>query len=419
MYAGIDLGTSGCRLVVIDQDKATQHESRISYAAKQSQTPDLWLQSAFQLLAGIPDSLRKQLQALAIDGTSGTVLLCDQAGNPSSPALMYNDTCDHETAQGIKQIAPANSAAHGASSSLGKFIDLVKTYPNQPHAHVLHQADWVASNLTCYFGLSDENNALKMGYDPIKRCWADWLKSIDVDLSLLPKVQAPASLFANIDRHIAKRLDLPESMHIVAGTTDSIAAFLATGARHIGEAVTSLGSTLSLKIIADKPIFAPELGVYSHRLWDQWLVGGASNSGGAVLLQHFTAEQMQSMTHDLKPYQTTGLDYYPLPKIGERFPIADPQLAPRLEPRPASDTVFFQGMLEGIADIEHKAYQTLHQLGAPYPTKLYTAGGGGSNTAWTDIRSQKMGLKIQTSIQHEAAYGAALLALISKTKCLS
>jgi len=131
------------------------------------------------------------------------------------------------------------------------------------------------------------------------------------------------------------------------------------------------------------------------------------------LLQHFTTEQMQAMTYELNPLQATGLNYYPLPKTGERFPISDPQLKPKLHPRPSSDLQFFQGMLEGIADIEHLAYKTLQKLGTPYPTKLYTAGGGGQNLAWTSIREQKIGVKIQTPTKHEAAYGGALLALLS------
>ncbi len=39
----------------------------------------------------------------------------------------------------------------------------------------------------------------------------------------------------------------------------------------------------------------------------------------------------------------TGLDFYPLASPGERFPVNDPGLAPRLEPRPEDDALFLQG----------------------------------------------------------------------------
>ena len=50
------------------------------------------------------------------------------------------------------------------------------------------------------------------------------------------------------------------------GTTDSIAAFLASGAAGVGEAVTSLGSTLAIKLLSAQPVDDSRYGVYSHRL---------------------------------------------------------------------------------------------------------------------------------------------------------
>jgi len=51
-----------------------------------------------------------------------------------------------------------------------------------------------------------------------------------------------------------------------------------------------------------------------------WLAGGASNSGGAALLAHFTPDRMAELSPRIDPETDTGLDYYPLPAPGERFP---------------------------------------------------------------------------------------------------
>jgi hypothetical protein len=72
-------------------------------------------------------------------------------------------------------------------------------------------------------------------------------------------------------------------------------------------------------------------------------VGGASNTGGVVLRQYFTNKQLQELTSQIDLSQPTGFDYYPLVKPGERFPVNDPNLKPRLEPRPADDVKFLQG----------------------------------------------------------------------------
>jgi len=53
---------------------------------------------------------------------------------------------------------------------------------------------------------------------------------------------------------------------LVGGTTDSIAAFLASNVNQVGQGVSSLGSTLAIKMLSSKYVSDPSLGIYSHRL---------------------------------------------------------------------------------------------------------------------------------------------------------
>lgn len=90
-----------------------------------------------------------------------------------------------------------------------------------------------------------------------------------------------------------------------------------------------MGSTLAIKLLSTTRIEDARFGVYSHRLDDKWLVGGASNTGGAVLRQIFTDEQLEKLSEQINPMEASPLDYYPLQTVGERFPVADPNMAPR------------------------------------------------------------------------------------------
>jgi hypothetical protein len=291
---------------------------------------------------------------------------------------------------------------------LAKLLWLFARHPDARHA--LSQADWVTGGLLGRFGPCDENNALKLGYDPVARRWPTWLGALGVPLDVLPAPVPPGTPLGTIGPAAAGETGLSPTTRVVAGTTDSVAAFLATGAREVGTAVTSLGSTLVLKVLSDRPVFSPRHGVYSHRLGDRWLAGGASNTGGAVLRQHFTPERIESLSRGLDPGRPTGLHYYPLPRPGERFPRPDPTLPPRLEPRPLQDERFLQGLLEGIAAVEYAGYRLLARLGAPYPTRVLSAGGGARNPAWTAIRSRLLGVPVGRACHAEAAYGAARLA---------
>jgi sugar (pentulose or hexulose) kinase len=395
---------------VIDLEEAIQYENRLSYPATEQQTPALWYASVLSLLKSLPASIRYSLKALSIDGTSGTVLLCDKDGNPTTPALMYNDAVAKQEALQVKAIAPVNTAAHGANSSLAKLLYLLNKYPSDKHAHAMHQADWVCAKLTGEFSISDENNCLKMGYDPVIRQWPEWIQALNIPSHLLPRVLPPATIITTILPKTSKRLQLPEDLQLATGTTDSIAAFIATKANKVGEAVTSLGSTLAIKIITDSPVFAPELGVYSHRLWDTWLAGGASNTGGAVITSYFSEKEIEALTRKVTPNQLINKAYYPLLKTGERFPVADVNKQPKLYPEAANKIEFFQAILEGIADIEVLAYKTLQTLGAGYPVSVLTVGGGSHNMPWREIRRNKLGIDVTIPLTHEAAYGSALLA---------
>ncbi|RVD38106.1 carbohydrate kinase, partial [Mesorhizobium sp. M8A.F.Ca.ET.023.02.2.1] len=151
--------------------------------------------------------------------------------------------------------------------------------------------------------------------------------------------------------------------------------------------------------------------IYSHRLGDTWLAGGASNSGGKVLAQHFPLARIIELSAMIDPTTETGLDYYPLGTAGERFPIADPALPPRLTPRPADDADYLKAMFEGMAAIEALGYGRLAELGAPALTSIRSVGGGAANPVWSAIRQRKLGVAFLPALSDEAAAGTARLAL--------
>jgi D-ribulokinase len=417
VYVGIDLGTSSCRAVAIDEkgELLAQAGAPIPLPVKNetqiTQDPLLWWKAVSASLVKLFKEIgADRVAALAVDGTSGTLLLTDAKGAPVTPALLYNDARAVAEAESLLTLADPKSGAHGASSSLAKLLWLRNKGLDRKANHALHQADWIAGMLTGRFGHSDYNNCLKLGYDAETLRWPDWLGSLGINQGLLPEVHKPGDDIGTVSPDMAKAFGLRPDTRVLAGTTDGVASFLAAGATMPGHGVTALGSTLVLKLLSDKPVFSAEHGVYSHRLLNRWLVGGASNSGGAVLLQYFKIEQMREMTPQLDPEHLTGLEYYPLPGMGERFPVNDPGMQPILEPLPGDSLTFFQGMLEGIAGIEAHGYQLLQKLGAPKVSEIRTTGGGAQNPAWTQIRERIVGVPIKPARSELAAFGTALLA---------
>lgn len=416
-FLGLDIGTSGVRATLISDNGQILASSSttlpVSFSKQKmlSQQPEDWWQAVLDCLEQLSSKYNLAgLQAISIDGTSGTTLLTDVQNRPVSPVLMYNDVRPAELVKELCGIAPA-VPAFSRTSALAKAVWLFQNYTPVGGYFIQQQTDWVLSQFTGSPGISDWNNALKLGFDPETLTWPEWLTAIDMGKGQFPHVLPPGMPVADISPRVARQLGLPESTRLHAGTTDSIAAFLASGAGQPGEAVTSLGSTLVLKLCTHKSINSNTHGIYSHRLDQQrWLAGGASNSGGAVLKANFSIGELLSLSEQIKPDQDTGLKYYPLPSKGERFPFPDPDKMPIMQPVPDNRSEYLQAIFEGIARIEKQGYELLEELANEPVLSVRSCGGGATNPAWTRIRQRIVDRPFLQAKQTQAAYGSALLA---------
>lgn len=416
---GIDCGTSGVRACALDTVGNLLASTQTPLI---EQSPYAWWQATTlvmdKLCFALHDRLNQQGKqigrcALSFDATSSSVFLMTPDGEPLSDVEMYYQS-HPERARTLKTQINAESGAQGANSSLVKVLALAEQLPSGQAWRICHQADWIGQQLTGKVGISDENNVLKLGYDSQKRLWPTEILNLLPEDSL-PQVLAPATPFANLRASLTQRWQLPTETQVATGTTDSIAAFLATKANRLGDAVISLGSTLAFKVLTAQPFFDASRGIYSHRLWNQWLVGGASNAGGAVLLDHFSLAQLSALSQQINTESLLNYGYYPLPKQakGERFPLAHPEQRPQLTPTADNETLFLQAMLEGLVDIEKTGWAALEQISGQKIQRLFACGGGTKNPAWTGIRNQLLPYPTATPFSQEAAVGSALLALKS------
>ncbi|MFN3544752.1 MAG: FGGY-family carbohydrate kinase [Thiobacillus sp.] len=409
-FLGIDFGTSGARACVIDTDGAVVHTDQRDFGVLADyEQAGIWREALWDLVATLPSEIRTRLADIALDGTSGTVLACDEELSPRHPPLRYDDDRAVEEAALIARTATPGHPAAAATSGLAKVLWLKKRLGLTGARLYVNQADWLSGLLTGRVGMSDYHNALKMGLDLDDLKWPAWVEYL-ADVDYLPVPIAPGARLATVSRPRARYLGVYPGCMVHAGTTDSIAAFLAAGVHVSGEAVTSLGSTLVLKLLSDTRVESVEHGVYSHWFGERWLAGGASNAGGAALRQFFDDQQLAVLSERIDPDVASRLDYVPLSKPGERFPVNNPTLAPRLAPRPADAAEFLHGLLESVARIEARGYALLAELGATPVQRVETAGGGANNPTWTRIRERLLGVPVARAAHTEAAYGCALLA---------
>jgi sugar (pentulose or hexulose) kinase len=354
--------------------------------------------------------------ALALYGTSGTLLLCRSDGSlpeeirrgvDLAQALPYHLACP-EHGQAAAAIAGRGPAA-GASGSLARALRLLEAAgePDPEGAWLLrHQADWLMGWLLGDWRWGEEGNNLRLGWDPQQRAWAGRIAAQPWSWAL-PQIRASGEVLGSLSALAATALGLPHGCQVVAGSTDANAAVLAAGPGE-QDGVAVLGTTLVLKQWCGRPIQAP--GVSCHRVAGRWLVGGASNAGAGVLRSFFSDAQLVELSRQIDPAVGTGLKLRPLPSRGERFPVEDPDLEPVLEPRPVSDALFLQALLEGLAEIERAGWRRLQELGAPAVRRIISLGGGAGNPQWRAIRARVLHCPVLNRPRLSAAQGMARLA---------
>ncbi|HHJ80854.1 MAG TPA: carbohydrate kinase, partial [Candidatus Tenderia electrophaga] len=131
LFIGIDLGTSGCRAIAIDDDGQPIAQANTTMPApirdgnRVEQHANIWWQAVQETMHDLFSQIQvKSVKSMAVDGTSGSLLLTNDVGQPIAPALMYNDGRSQNAALAIDKIAPRESAAHGPTSALAQLLHM-------------------------------------------------------------------------------------------------------------------------------------------------------------------------------------------------------------------------------------------------------------------------------------------------------
>ena len=400
-YGGLDFGTSGARISIINHHKELVYSNSVHYLYS-FKNPISWINSCEKLLENLPIKAKMGLKKLAISGTSGTLIACNLKGEPIGNAIPYNEaSCENKIL--IKSLT-SEDHLQTPYSSLAKALKLIEKYGT--NIFLRHQSDWITGWFLKDWTYGEESNNFKLGWDIIKESWpksylnTPWYKC-------LPKIIKSGKIIGQIYSGLAESFKLNKKLILVSGTTDSNASLIAAG---LGkkDGLTVLGTTIVVKRIIDNPIKG--IGITTHRVGGDWICGGASNAGCGILSKFFSDLEIKELSRQINTSKKTSLNLLPLNSRGERFPINDSKLEPILGPRPVSDSLYLQALFEGLANIELKGWQKLHELTGSLPKKIITVGGGSKNPQWRKIRENIINIPI-VSCKKTTSFGTALLAI--------
>ena len=118
-WLGLDLGTQSVRAMAVSatgevlgvgsQRLTSRHDG-----PRHEQNPEEWWNAiAAACRIALKDLPPESIHGVAVDGTSGTILLIDRAGRPLTAGLMYDDT------RAVNEVRRVNEVGSAVWASLG------------------------------------------------------------------------------------------------------------------------------------------------------------------------------------------------------------------------------------------------------------------------------------------------------------
>jgi D-ribulokinase len=424
VWIGLDLGTQSVRALAVTGGGAVVGTGTHKLVSRRDgprheQDPEQWWRAvAAASREALRDVAPGRVRGVAVDATSGTVLLTDQHGDPLTPGLMYDDTRAAGYVEWVNQAGEAVWRDLGYQRmqpawALPKLLWLLREHPDLvPRARLAHQNDFINTRLVGHHVPTDLSNALKTGAHLIDETWPqEVLEVLGVPAHLLPDLVRPGTQIGSVCGAAAEATGIPAGTPVVSGATDGCAAQLGAGALSVGSWNSVLGTTLVLKGVTRELIRDPLGVVYSHKAPNgDWLPGGASGTGAGAISRDFPGADLDDLNHRASQHEPAGALAYPLVSTGERFPFVAPQAQAFLLGTPADDGERFAAVLQGVAFIERLCFDYLDLLGAPLNGDLILTGGATKSSYWCQLRADVLGRQVTLPDNAEPALGMAVLA---------
>ncbi|MDQ6438096.1 xylulokinase [Mesorhizobium sp. LHD-90] len=439
---GIDIGTSGCKALLIDADGAVLASRTETYALSQphpgwtEQAPQLWIDGARAAVAGVlalrPDV---EIAAIGLSGQMHGLTPLDAGHRVLRPAILWNDQrngaeCADITtrAGGIEGLLRHTNNRMLVGYTGGKILWMRNHEPElfSRLRHVLNPKDYLRFVLTGELA-TEVSDASGTGlFDTRRRAWATGLLDLlEIDPAVLPPCHESHVVSGRVSRSGAELFGLEAGIPVVGGGGDSVIQTIGSGVIAPGELQTTIGTAGIVAAALDKPVENPDgrLQVFCNVAPDKWHCMGVSlNAGGAIewlraLLAGFaggvapTAERIAALAAQA-PVGARGLLFLPYLN-GERCPHPDPSarggfvgLTAR---QGAADMA--RSVMEGVAFSLYDIFALMRQV--DIGGQVIKASGGGARSAlWRQMQADLFGCEVVTTegAAEGGAFGAALVA---------
>ena len=440
--AGIDVGTSGVKCILVREDghlAASQMRSYPVYTPKDGwseQDPaDWWAGTCEAMKAAVEQSgvAATDIAGVSFSGQMHGLVALDKNDSVIRPAILWNDQrtekeCEEiiETAGGLDGLLPMTNNTMLTGYTGGKLLWLKKHEPENyaRMKHFLMPKDYIRFLMTgrkC----TEVSDASGVGlFDVEKRRFNTGLiERLGFSISVFPEVLESDDMAGRVTREAALLTGLPEGLPVYAGGGDAVIQTTGMGIVEEGRVGFIIGTSGVVSMSLD--VFGRNNGgkvQYFCNNKGTWMALGCQLASGGSM-EWFKNTFFSGMESPFKlidreaaesPAGSNGVIFLPY-LTGERAPHADPYARGVFYGLSVATSrgdiarAVMEGVVFGLREIYELMRSTRPGL---TPTEVISSGGGAKSAVWRQIQADIMGLPVKTQrgAGEGGAYGAAVIA---------
>ena len=440
--AGLDIGTTGCKLTVFDEQGRDLGKAYRDYPVRRQVSGheidiSVLMDSVYAVIREMtgqyPDIL-----AIGVTSFGETFVMTDEQGKPLHTAMLYTDPRGAEECAelveklGKDRIARISGLAPHEMYSVCKIMWLKKHRPEvyRQARHIFLIGDYVAWHLTGKARIDYSLATRSMAFDIGALQWSRAiLDAAGIDVSLMSEPVPTGTDAGRVTKEAAEKTGLDIACRIVTVSHDQVAAAVGAGAFDGETAVDGAGTVECLTPIYDS---LPDIGVMSRGYFSvvpyvipgKYVAYAFSYTGGALIqwcVNTFAKAEMEEakrqgisvnalLEGQYEKQSPTGLLVLPH-FAGAATPYMDTGSKGAILGLTAGTTLpeIYRACMEGVAYEMRLNYDALADSGIRF-TKLHATGGGAKSQKWMQMKADILNLPITALKTADAGtVGSAML----------
>ena len=436
MYLGIDLGTSGVKVILLSEEGqvVASHSEALTLSRphplwSEQDPTDWWTATGNAISALSTRHPLKQVKAIGITGQMHGATVLDAGQNVLRPAILWNDGRSFSQCQQLEAAVPDSRRITGNLMMPGFTAPkLLWLRENEPALFakidkVLLPKDYLRLLMTGVFASDMSDAAGTMWLDVANRDWSDsMLAATGLTRQHMPALFEGNEITGQLLPELAARWGM-DCVPVIAGGGDNAAGAVGVGLYKTGQAMLSLGTSGVYFAVSDGFLSNPQQAVHSfcHALPDTWHLMSVMLSAASCLDWAANLTGTASVAELIALAENTPPADSPvwfLPYLsGERTPHNNPNAKGTLfglthQHGPAD---IARAVLEGVGFALADGMDVLHATGLK-PKSITLIGGGARSPYWRQMLADISGqtLEYRTGGDVGPALGAARLAQIAE-----